>query len=451
MRGSSSSPSNLRPSSSAQSAIRSPSATSGGNEELPAHISQQLLDHFFGHASQFGWFLHVVRFRHATLLPARNANRPPPALLNAVYLCGAMIMRQVTGTNPYVNECIFLSLALSDDRTLPLRRPVATSHPEHSSTNIAVSSLSLTSGLHRIRSAQFVGTPSSFVDSISLTLDAPKDQIEEGERINGLWAMFTLDRTWAIAFSVPSIISDSDTFETQIDTPWPLDMTTYEQGPIYPNFRTSFTLHNFMAGINTGWPWESQSVLAQLSKASALFQQASLLGLQWRPEAQTANTYYADFVAIDQRIEEFKEQLYSLENLPQVSSDVVRTMHTIHCLTHAATIQLHAAFSQRNAASRNRCFASAKAIMEANAAVQVHNFLIINPILGVLWAAASRVFIREIASMRNAPLEQGPTPEREAEARMGLDQLQAVMAVYAPVCGLVNHLFVRLQQERVGL
>lgn len=38
-----------------------------------------------------------------------------------------------------------------------------------------------------------------------------------------------MDRSWAIVLRSPTIISDDDLLGAQIDTPWPLDMETYER------------------------------------------------------------------------------------------------------------------------------------------------------------------------------------------------------------------------------
>jgi hypothetical protein len=69
----------------------------------------------------------------------------------------------------------------------------------------------------------------SFVDQIDFTLQEPRDQIEEGERINAFWAVFLMDRCLAVAFGPPLVISDMDAPGMQIDTPWPLEMETYER------------------------------------------------------------------------------------------------------------------------------------------------------------------------------------------------------------------------------
>ena len=66
------------------------------------------------------------------------------------------------------------------------------------------------------------------MDPISVVLPEPRDQIEEGERINAFWMSFAQDRVWAVVLGVPTSIFDVDGV-TQIDTPWPLEMEVYER------------------------------------------------------------------------------------------------------------------------------------------------------------------------------------------------------------------------------
>ncbi|TFY79583.1 hypothetical protein EWM64_g4429 [Hericium alpestre] len=434
------------------------------------------------HASQLGWFLNVTRFRHSVLLAPGNVNRPIPALMNIVYLWGSFFSRHAPDGDLSAHENMFLHRALSQ---MGHALSGAPSHQvlqavqakmllsvyyycagkfitgRHQSDSAAA--LVLACGLHKIRSAQINQQTSSYVDRLPIALVEARDQVEEGERINAMWTAFSMDRCWAVAFGVPSLISDSDALGTQIDTPWPLDMETYESGQIFPNLRTSCTLRNFLAGINTGWPWENQSLLAQVGKVSALFERATHLAECWRPgttvsanneglmnmffsssEIPNVNTFYTNFVSMDQRIEEFKTQLYPLDNLEHVAADVVRTVHTIHCLANAASIQLHAAFAQQNAASRLKCLDAARAIVRANAAARAYEFSVVNPILGILWAAACQVFIRELVALRSYPLQAGPvSAEQDAELRSSLDQLEAVMAIFAPVCALIEQRLVQ--------
>jgi len=59
---------------------------------------------------------------------------------------------------------------------------------------------------------------------------APRDDIEEGERINGFWTACSLLKNLAVALDPPS--NSCVVFEgfgmDNIDTPWPLDMESYE-------------------------------------------------------------------------------------------------------------------------------------------------------------------------------------------------------------------------------
>ncbi|TFY79576.1 hypothetical protein EWM64_g4436 [Hericium alpestre] len=462
--------------------LENPGSTSSGSpqsslsgperiDELPANISRQLLDAFFDHSSQLGWFLNTARFRHALSLPEGHTGRPISALANTVYLFGAANMRRITGIDAPIDTGLYLSRALSDLGhaldVLPSHRAVqviqtrvllALYHfiigkfAEGRHHSDAAASLVLSSGLHKIRSTQPSQNVLSFVEIIALTLPAPLDQIEEGERINAMWTAFTICRCWGVAFGAPTLLSDSEALGTQIDTPWPLDMETYERGPIFPHFRTNSTLRNFLAGTNDNWPWENHSLLAQMAGAAALFDRATYLASRWHPDTPNIEAFYADFTSVDSRIDEFQSQLYSLQNLADVDSDIVRTMHVIHCLTSAASIQLHSALEQVNVESRNKCLMAAEAIVQANNSVRAHEFLIINPVLGVLWGAACQVFIRELVFMRANPAgDMTPRPEREAEVRAAVMQLQAVMAVFAPACAFTNVQLQRVQRELQGL
>ncbi|TFY81191.1 hypothetical protein EWM64_g2824 [Hericium alpestre] len=415
------------------------------------------MDAFFGHSSQQGWFLDITRFRHALSLPEGNVSRPISALVNTVYLIGAANMHQITGKEPPIDESVYLSGALSDIghaledapsqkvvQVIQTRVLLSLYHYDigkfiegrHHSD--AGASLVLSSGFHKIRSTNTQQNASSFVNVIALTLPAPQDQVEEGERINALWTVFTICRCWGVAFGAPILISDNDVFGTQIDTPWPLDMETYERGPVFPNFRTSNTLRNFLAGMKTSWPWENHCLLAQISNASALFDRATYLSSCWRP--------------VDNRIDEFRSQLYNLPHFADADSDVVRTMHVIHCLANTASIQLHSAFAQQNVGSRNKCFMAAQAIVQANTDVRAHEFLIINPILGIVWAAACQVFIRELIFMGSIPAGATPLlPDREIEVRAAINQQQTTMAVFAPVCAFISFQLEKVQQELMGL
>jgi hypothetical protein len=92
----------------------------------------------------------------------------------------------------------------------------------HSSS---AASLVLGCGLNTFRS-----TRSSLADEALSGLPPPKDIIDQGERINGFWAVFTLYRNIAAAVDPPgSVCGVFDAPGCQIDTPWPLDMESYKK------------------------------------------------------------------------------------------------------------------------------------------------------------------------------------------------------------------------------
>src|SRR5258708_34003473 len=106
--------------------------------------------------------------------------------------------------------------------------------------------------------------------------------------------------------------------------------------------------------MNNGWPWENHNPLTQLSKAVALFERASRVAAAWRPgalsllidvlvlsanglkEIPNVDSYYSEFVAVDQRIDEFKSRLTPVGSAPDPGAQAV---HLAHCLSNGATIQ----------------------------------------------------------------------------------------------------------------
>lgn len=445
--------------------LSSTSVTWMTSDEPPAHIAQELVDAFFECAPALHFFLHHVRFRHSLSLPRGNPSRPIPALINVVYLWGILIIKNndlrhhepilasrvasqlgsaISTTPSHQILQVIQTKILLVDYLFRIGHFAAALHEAHSASSLAVAS-----GLHKIRTAQPIPAYTSFIDRIDLTLQEPRDQIEEGERINAFWGVFFMDRCLSVMFGPPLVISDMDAPGMQIDTPWPLEMETYERGQIYPNMRMSGTVRSFLSGINNGWPWENHNPLTQLSKAAALFERAARLAATWRPEIQNIGSFYSDFVAVDQRIDEFKPQLTPID---RVSSQNVPLLHLAYCLSNGATIQLHATFSSQNTGSRAKCLSAAMAIVRANQAARVQEYVFSSPILGSLWAACGRVIVSEIVARRCIVAEPTTSPEqRDGELRGALEQIQSVMAVPALQCSLMNYYLGRLQQECGGI
>lgn len=139
-------------------------------------------------------------------------------------------------------------------------------------TSAAVS-LVLSAGLHKIRSPESQAVvPLLGLDSI---LEPPLDAVEEGERINAFWTVLILNNCWTTADGSPSNLSYGAP-GSRIDTPWPLDITTYNQ--IALPVVHSHTIQNFLANNND----DGNSLLALHAKASILFEQSARMALQWR-------------------------------------------------------------------------------------------------------------------------------------------------------------------------
>jgi hypothetical protein len=200
---------------------------------------------FFSNTGQIPWFLHENRFREASGLPLGTFGRPVPALLYAVYLWGA----KLSNTDELLpHEPSLLSQALSQIGHALAGQPshhivqVIQAHVllatylyhvgrylEGRHHTDAAASLAIHCRLHKIRSAQQTRTYVTYMDPVEVVLPEPRDQIEEGERINAFWSAFEQDRVWAVVLGVPTVIFDVDGAGTQIDTPWPLEMAVYEQ------------------------------------------------------------------------------------------------------------------------------------------------------------------------------------------------------------------------------
>ena len=193
---------------------------------------------FVQHAREFGFFLDIHRFLDQVYTRGSRSNSLT-ILLNVVYLLGAKL-----SANPQVQtqEQSLLSRALQYlPRALPEDRGGAMYVMQAEvllanyffngnrqlegmyHTNAAVS-IAMTFNLHLIRSNRRCRSAAE----ASRSLPPPVDTLEEGERINGFWTVFVLDRCWAIASGSAPAFTDDEAAGTQIDTPWPMDLSAYQ-------------------------------------------------------------------------------------------------------------------------------------------------------------------------------------------------------------------------------
>jgi hypothetical protein len=95
----------------------------------------------------------------------------------------------------------------------------------------AAVSLAIGSGFHRIRSSSLYAASAIGLSSDTpISLHPPKDSIEEGERINGFWTVFMLHKYITVALEPPSSVCGAlEAPGTLLDTPWPLDISSYSE------------------------------------------------------------------------------------------------------------------------------------------------------------------------------------------------------------------------------
>ncbi|VDC04994.1 unnamed protein product [Peniophora sp. CBMAI 1063] len=437
-----------------------------GQQPVSSEVSSILRNVFFQNRSALPWFLHEGRIHQAFQLPIDDVGRPIAVLDTAMLLWGSVFYARTSQVPPpqEVEPQLLLSRAQSE-----VGRALVDASAQHIIQAIqahallavyfcdtclyiesrahvdAAAALATRVGLHKIR-----GTPGRvpygvFMDPVTTVLPEPLDAVEEGERINAFWTSFCLDRIYAVVLGVPPLIIDAEDADMQVDTPWPLDMTLYEQGHMPLTLQTSGTLRNFFGGVRSGWPWEA-GMLSQLSRASALFECATRIAASWRPDLSNPTAYYARSLALDKRLDEFSAQL------PALTPGIAVQLYLAHNLAHAGKIQLHSVFAQQNPDSRAKCLAAARAIASVAITADAQTFVFIDPALGSIWAAACRVLIHEVVAVRNNLLAP-PVAGMNAEVALtaDLDGLLAFMAALSATSESMNFQYSRIQQERLLL
>ncbi|KAJ3916537.1 hypothetical protein F5877DRAFT_46413 [Lentinula edodes] len=427
------------PGGSSGSSDRKNSASPATEPGIALPATRHLLEWFFTHASSFGFFLNVSRFTNSALLPLHfgHQSRPCRGLLSTVYLWGIHLSPQ---TQHKDLEHTLLMRALRDtasDLSTSDPHPHRFMHTIQAETllgyyffrngNIleakrhtsSAASLALGCRLNILRSSQQQQWSSNpilasapVVLGGSISLPPPQDPIEEGERINAFWAVFTLYRDVAVAVDPPrSVCGVFDAPGCQIDTPWPLDMDMYKKNILPP--RSSSTVYEFLNHIQQR---EDEHQLASttnmITKASLLLHQASFVAGQYYPNmpARDAQTLFAAFQSVQYLINSLRSQLSPLEELDRQSRNLsaLREIHLAHSLIHGSIIRLNETFSHSDADCRQSCIKSAQAMVHGGG-LNVAEFGCVNPIMGTLWALACQTLIREVVRIRSIP--SGQTPE----------------------------------------
>ena len=198
-------------------------------------------------------------------LPSGDPRRAQlsPALLNAVYLCGAHLSTSNTirGYEPafLARATTALSSALRDSHYNVMhliQAEVLVANYFFSMSRFlegryhcsAAVALALSCRLTKVRSAadgppthgRAAATHMHIEPRQNQHLPLPRDAIEEGERIRGFWSVYALDKSWAVALGSPSHFNGVAQSGTHIDTPWPLEMAQFEAVSVRDYLLASF-------------------------------------------------------------------------------------------------------------------------------------------------------------------------------------------------------------------
>ncbi|KAF9264592.1 hypothetical protein L218DRAFT_998554 [Marasmius fiardii PR-910] len=372
--------------------------------------------------STFGFFLDLVRFYSSALIqkPPGDPSRPTSGLLRTVYLLGTHLSTALQSTEAQPGrEHSMLILALRETATdLTTTHPKRLIHTIQAETLLSyyffrtgniieakrhassAASLVLACGFHRVHSTSSStwGSSSSTVavgPSGSTPLPESRDSVEEGEKINGFWTVFTLYRNLAAAVNSSSdVCGVFDAPGLQVDAPWPLDMESYKEG-VLPPAGTS-TVWNYLNHVPSHNEEYERSADTFVAKTSILFHQAVFLASQYNPDSQG---FIAAFQSLDHLLETTRAQLGPP---PNDITNTTRSLCLSYALLHGATIKLHSIFSYSDAASRQACVDAAKAMFrtQGSGGVDMQRLGCVNPIMGTLWTLGCQVLIEEVVRIR---------------------------------------------------
>ncbi|PCH40360.1 hypothetical protein WOLCODRAFT_117137 [Wolfiporia cocos MD-104 SS10] len=421
--------------------------------EPSAATVQILINTFFQHADQVGFFLHRGWFMR--LLSARSIHPQQqaisPALLNALYLWG---VRLATLDTLLLYEPVFLSRATqalagtvahmpSYSITHTIQAEILLANFHFASGQLAqarhhcsaATALALSCRLHQVRSIQLPRT--NPIHAMEFNPPPPADVTEEAERIQAFWQVFILDACLAVPSRLPSRFVGSH--GAQVDTPWPLDAEAYEQGGFPSGIRGSSTVEAFLRGTDLN-PYHGSSSVALHAKAAALFERAADMASRFLTATDTEQ-FAAEFVALDSIIDHFSNSLMPVNM--SAGLDATRRLLVTHTLARVATIQLHQRLREMEALTESKDVSAAKAAASLLDGVSMGQVGYISPILGLLWSIVARVLHSEMTRLRSLWMSASTFGHQSSNAqqlRYMQEEHDKVAAALAKVCNAMSSL-----------
>ncbi|KAF8172260.1 hypothetical protein K438DRAFT_183850 [Mycena galopus ATCC 62051] len=215
------------------------------NLESDPTLWEAHLQTFRPHASRFGFFLDWNRCLRSILhsVPPHGTIHESSALLNALCMWGAHLSSDRQREMYFKHKALqSVTVDLTPQSFLhTLQAEVLLSHfffrtghfLEARAHTATAGALALAAGLHQIRSLNHPDMPvleTTEKNDRDIYLRAPADAIEEGEQINGFWAVFMLQNNLSVALGPPARacgVLEAD--DMQIDRAWALKIEDYKQ------------------------------------------------------------------------------------------------------------------------------------------------------------------------------------------------------------------------------
>ncbi|KAK6980551.1 hypothetical protein R3P38DRAFT_3334213 [Favolaschia claudopus] len=365
-------------------------------------IHETLLQIFRPHACQFGFFLSWGRLTQPT--------HQLSALYNALYMWGAHL------SSDRQRELYFKQMALQ-------------------TVNAEL-------------------TPETFIHTLQTEVLLAYYSfrfVEEGERIDGFWAVYMLQKNLAVALEPRSrVCGVFETVGMPIDTPWPLETKDYAHGILTPDIHGDPTVRSFLYAGNV-YAGRSFSVAAINVKAAILLHRAVYMHGQYRPGSCTSHVllFHGLLNCTRRLINSLRAELLELTQ-PQGRSST-RTILFTNSLLNAATIELHSIFYS-DTMSRQSCLAATRDMFCFGGA-NLQELGHLNPMMGTLWMTACNIFIDELRRVRAAsaqglwPLQAVSQQEREKEIVADINAGLAVLSVFAQESLLMGHQFAKVKKS----
>ncbi|KAK7046143.1 hypothetical protein VNI00_007146 [Paramarasmius palmivorus] len=460
------------------------------NEDVPLELSHFLcviwslsqrdaddftcrVDAFLPHACDFGFFLHMDRFRQSALIPLEDPtarlSRPTRGLLSAIHVLGL----RLSGTGPTTPQeeariAAYLTRAINDVTKMMVTE---SAHPFVVVQNIQAElllatflfchgrllegqyhlttaiSLAIGARLHKIRSSRDKATAGS-----PFSLAPSDDPVIEGERINAFWMVFTLSNCWdATVDSSTSLIAVFGDGNMEVDVPWPMCMPEYDQGGFPPGLQGTWTVQRFLTQAPPEPSKNECGELAMYAKASVLFKRARKMETHLQrgqeiPDSPTnrvlcalLDSFVATLPALKGRIIHFShpELAFPYNAIGEECSTIGMQLTTL-TLAYSSMIHLYSFNFETDAFSMKKSLEAAKACIEALKNPEVRMYFKrssrINPGFGCLWETVCGVLLkwmkisRTIAGFKCSDSMLGISEDEVVEL---LEVIMGVMHSYA--------------------